>query len=593
MHHALSNPPHSHALAAHLHFAPEAGHIDLLGQRMLLMHAGALAELRQALVQRLGVAQARPLLTRLGWQQGREDGLRVRRLMAEPTAQAVAEALALGPRLREMEGFVSHQPIEAMQLDLERGLFWGHFLWHGSWEAQAHLAQSGVAAEPVCWSMLGYADGYSTAVTGLPIQWREVECVGMGHARCRVEGRTVAAWQAHDAALAAADSATAPPLSRPPADGPGTEPTAAETPGPQHIGQSAAFRAVLHRLQRVAPTEATVLLQGESGVGKERCAQALHAASRRAAGPFVALNCAALPPDLVEAELFGVERGAYTGAERSRPGRFERADGGTLFLDEVASLGADAQAKLLRALQEREVERVGGSAPRRVDVRIVAAANVDLRAEVAAGRFRADLFYRLNVFPLELPPLRQRPEDIALLAAHFLARANQRLGRQVRGFSPRAQGALLAYPWPGNVRELENLVERGVILADDGGLIDLPQLFAGGEQLPSPAWALGPQGGLAPEVQEGDARAAPASALAQAPAVHFPPAPDAPAPDAPALADQLLAVLPSFEAIEDLLLARALAQAGGNVSAAARLLQVGRGQMAYRLKRRPGGPQTD
>jgi transcriptional regulator with GAF, ATPase, and Fis domain len=209
----------------------------------------------------------------------------------------------------------------------------------------------------------------------------------------------------------------------------------------------------------------SVLLTGETGVGKERFARALHTLSDRAGGPFVAVNCAALPAELIEAELFGVEKGAYTGAHATRAGRFERADGGTLFLDEVGDMPLPAQAKLLRVLQEGEVERLGAEQPRKVNVRLVAATNVDLEAAVAAGRFRRDLLYRLNVYPIAIPALRERTADIAPLAQHLLQRYAAQHHKRLLGFSDRAMAALQAHDWPGNVRELENLVERGVILA--------------------------------------------------------------------------------------------------------------------------------
>jgi len=576
-----SHPPapssDTRLLTAHLHFSPEAGHIQLFDQRMLLMHASAFAELRRELVANLGQPKARELLMRLGWQQGFEDGQRVRRLVDAQTPEALAAALALGPRLREIEGFVRHQPIEAMQMDLERGDFWGNFLWHGSWEAQAQLAHGGVSGEPACWTMVGYADGYSTAVAGVPIHWREVECVAMGHACCRVIGRPLADWAAEDAreardlhagALVARDDTSYLRIDTF-VGSPGRVAQAATQPVglAGFVGASAGFNAVAHLVRKVAPTDSSVLFRGESGVGKECFARALHQVSPRAGGPFVAINCAAIPPDLVEAELFGVERGAYTGADKPRPGRFERADGGTLFLDEVSSLSLAAQGKVLRAIQEREFERVGGTELRRVNVRIVAAANVDLRDEMAAGRFRRDLFYRLNVFPIEIPPLRERLEDIPLLVALFLQRSSERMGKTVQGLSPRAWGALCDYDWPGNVRELENMIERGVILAEAGGQLELQHLFAGGEQLRGQTWGLGHGG-----------------ALEQArPAAAGTPAPN---PRARSLADQLLQTLPSFDAIEQLLIDRAVQLSDGNVSAAARLLGVGRGQMDYRLKKR-------
>jgi DNA-binding NtrC family response regulator len=231
------------------------------------------------------------------------------------------------------------------------------------------------------------------------------------------------------------------------------------------VAESAALRDVLALVRRAAKSPSTVLVTGESGTGKELIARALHYHSDRVGQPFVAVNCRALAPGVLESELFGHERGAFTGAERARPGLFERADGGTLFLDEIGETDADFQAKLLRVLQERSVVRVGGADERSVDVRIVAATNRDLRAEVAAGRFREDLFFRLAVIPVHLPPLRERPEDVLPLAAHFLERSRQRVGRDVRGLSPEAERLLASRRWKGNVRELENAVERGVVLA--------------------------------------------------------------------------------------------------------------------------------
>jgi len=234
---------------------------------------------------------------------------------------------------------------------------------------------------------------------------------------------------------------------------------------------------VLHMVQRVAPTNATVLFLGESGVGKEVFARMLHRLSSRSQKPFVAVNCAAIPESLIESELFGAERGAYTGATQSRAGRFERADGGTLFLDEIGTLSAGAQGNLLRALQEGEIERLGDTHTRRVDVRVIAATNRDLERALREGRFREDLYYRLNVIQLHLPPLRGRQEDILALADHFLLRSAGRSAKPVRGWRESAKKLLLAYHWPGNVRELENVVERAVALAETDliGPDDLPR----------------------------------------------------------------------------------------------------------------------
>jgi PAS domain S-box-containing protein len=231
------------------------------------------------------------------------------------------------------------------------------------------------------------------------------------------------------------------------------------------VGQAPALLAVLDNVSRVAPTDATVLITGETGTGKELIARAIHSASKRKERPLIKVNCAALPTGLVESELFGHEKGAFTGAIARRIGRFELAQGGTIFLDEIGELPAEAQAKLLRVLQERELERVGGSSPIKVNVRVLAATNRDLLAAVREKTFREDLYYRLNVFPIHLPPLRQRREDVPLLVYFLVNRFATRIGRRIDGISQETLDRLAAYPWPGNVRELENVIERAVILA--------------------------------------------------------------------------------------------------------------------------------
>jgi len=231
------------------------------------------------------------------------------------------------------------------------------------------------------------------------------------------------------------------------------------------VGDSVAMREVVATVERAAASDATILLGGESGTGKEVLARFIHRASRRASGPFIAVNCAALPGELIESELFGHERGAFTGAARAKPGKVELASGGTLFLDEVGELALPAQAKLLRVLQEHEVERVGATAPVKVDLRVIAATNRDLATAIAERDFRADLFYRLNVVPVTVPPLRDRRDDIAPLATHFLARIGRELGRPGLRIADDAMDVLKAHAWPGNVRELGNVIERGVALS--------------------------------------------------------------------------------------------------------------------------------
>lgn len=246
---------------------------------------------------------------------------------------------------------------------------------------------------------------------------------------------------------------------------------------PGILGRSREMQEMMQIVGTVAPTEATVLITGESGTGKELIARALHEGSARAHKPLVTVNCAALAENLLESELFGHEKGSFTGADRRREGRFVQADGGTLFLDEIGEMPLPLQAKLLRALQQGEVQRVGSDTPITVNVRVLAATNRDLRQESTEKRFREDLFFRLNVISIEVPPLRRRHEDIPLLAAHFLERFTARNHKHIKGFSPQAMDSMLRYPWPGNVRELENAVERAVILCS-GDLIT-------GRELPS------------------------------------------------------------------------------------------------------------
>jgi DNA-binding NtrC family response regulator len=254
------------------------------------------------------------------------------------------------------------------------------------------------------------------------------------------------------------------------------------------IARDPAMLTVLARAGQVAPSEASILITGESGTGKEVLARHIHAASRRATGPFVALNCAALPETLLESELFGHEKGAFSGAVAARKGRFEQADGGTLLLDEIGEMDPRLQAKLLRVIQEKEVDRLGGAKPIRVDVRILAATNRDLMAEVKAGRFREDLYFRLDVVRLRLPALRERPADILPLAEYFARRYADANGLPQRGFAAAARAALAAHSWPGNVRELENAVHRAVLLAD-GPEIPADAIELRGAPAPAPAAA--------------------------------------------------------------------------------------------------------
>jgi DNA-binding NtrC family response regulator len=242
------------------------------------------------------------------------------------------------------------------------------------------------------------------------------------------------------------------------------------------VGESHKIRQTLNLIKVVAPADTTVLILGESGTGKEKIVDGIHNMSKRRGKPLVKVNCAALPGTLIESELFGHERGAFTGAQERRIGKFEQANGGTIFLDEIGDMPTDLQVKLLRVLQEKEIERLGGKGSIPVDVRVIAATNKNLEKEVSDGKFRMDLFYRLNVFPLTVPPLRERKEDIPLLTDHFIALYNKRLDKNIKGLSTKAMALLMGYNWPGNIRELEHLIERQMLLADGSliNTIDLP-----------------------------------------------------------------------------------------------------------------------
>ncbi len=322
------------------------------------------------------------------------------------------------------------------------------------------------------------------------------------------------------------------------------------------IGQSPPILELYAILQKVADTPTTVLVTGESGTGKELVARALHENSSRRDKPFIKVNCAAIPKDLMEAELFGHERGAFTGAIASKPGRFELASGGTLFLDEIGELPSDMQVKLLRVLQESEFERVGGIKTLQVDVRLVAATNRDLKKEIASGGFREDLFYRLNVVPIALPALRERSGDIPLLCEHFVAKFRARLKKNVTGVDPAAMEKLCAYGWPGNIRELENVIERAVLFADGAtiAVADLPEDVRAKNGGPAPRSTEV----TADEAEDGDGGVG-----------------------ADGLKERVKAAM---SRLEHDLIERALVQTQGNVTHAARLLKISRKGLQLKMK---------
>jgi len=363
-------------------------------------------------------------------------------------------------------------------------------IWHDSYEAEQHLLHLGQAEAPVCWTLTGFASGYLSFVSGREVYCLEERCRGKGDAVCSLVGRLREDWGAElsahlpfyenkslDQALLQVTAELKRVEHRLRARRKELGQASPEAGGSGLAAQSPSMLRVIDLARRVAKVDSTVLITGESGVGKERFARLIHEESARTGGPFVALNCGAMPEALLESELFGHTKGAFTGATHDRPGLFEAASGGTLLLDEIGEVPPPMQVKLLRALQEREVRRIGENQHRKVDVRVLAATNRDLPAEVQAARFRQDLYYRIRVVELRVPPLRERRDDILSLARTFLEDAAKRTRRKVTSITPAAANQLVRYGWPGNVRELENAIERAVVLAKGSRIHvdDLPE----------------------------------------------------------------------------------------------------------------------
>ena len=531
---------------------PEGGGGAWLGdQRVLLFYPANYQALASALMEEAGPLAARRALARMGHAAGANAvALLVNRGDAPTGADGFAKTLSI----LNVAGAAQVGQID-VEMDAAAGQFRAQVSWSQSLDVDFYLSNSGLSAIPVCQSIVGFLNGLGSALAGVPVAFRELECQACGHEVCRAVGRPVADWDGEGADLELSSGIA----SRSPVG------VAAAGAGgdPDIVGASPGFAAAHQLVERVAPTAVDVLFLGETGAGKEVFARALHRLSPRRSGPFVAINCAALPENLIEAELFGVERGAFTGATRSRAGRFERADGGTLFLDELGTLSFASQSKLLRVLQTREIERVGGEKVLRVDVRVVAATNEPLETAVRDGRFREDLYYRLSTFPVRIPPLRERRDDIPLLLSHFIAHFQRLHGRRVSGFTAAALQALMQYPFPGNVRELKQLVERAVILTPDDQPIDLAQLSFR---------PLAPRAAAPSAIETGNAGA-----------------------DADRARGALQVLLDeswSLSDVNDALVSLALERSAGNVAKASRQLGLTRAQIDYRLRRRPPGRST-
>ncbi|MGE3274428.1 MAG: sigma 54-interacting transcriptional regulator [Vicinamibacterales bacterium] len=493
--HAAPSRPDLH-LAELLDFRPDQGIIRLHEQRVVILSAAAMGLLRKELVDTLGFDTTRRLLLRFGFADGYHDAvnLRERSDWASPV-----DGLRAGATLHTLEGIV-RADVQRIDYDAETGRFEQEVAWRDSYEAEQHLHHYGKSDAPVCWSLVGYSSGFASACMGREIYFREQACLGHGDGRCTAIGRDAESWGAELDDIRADFQAASlgheverlreavgrrlkeldrreRMLERRERELNLLRARVARHAEAKHfVAGSQAMQDVLELAARVAPLDTTVLVYGESGTGKEFIVRLIHDQSPRAGAPFVSINCAALTETLLESELFGHVRGAFTGAVRDKAGLFELAGAGTIFLDEIGEVAPTVQAKLLRALQEREIRRVGGDHTIRINARVVAATNRDLRAAVEAGTFREDLYFRLGAFVITVPPLRDRREDIPVLAHQFMVRSAARMKKDVQAISADAMSALMTYPWPGNVRELEHAVERAVILANTSRLRpgDLP-----------------------------------------------------------------------------------------------------------------------
>ncbi len=461
-----------------LDLKPQGGVLRFAGDRALILDAVALGLLRRTLIETLGTNGARGILTQFGYAHGHRTATSMKNAFPWDSEH---EWRIAGGRLHKLQGLVVSENVPSSAEFVEQ-------LWHDSYEAEQHLIHVGRSDTPVCWSQCGFASGYLTYANGREIYCVETRCRAMGDAVCHMICRTREDWgdaladelpfyakASLDEALAHAAAALKKTERQLRTRKQQLATFRVGADASEVTARSPAMFKALELAERVANVDSTILVTGESGVGKERLARFIHNRSGRAHRELVAINCGALPETLLESELFGHVKGAFTGATQDRPGLFEAASGGTLFLDEIGEVTPAMQVKLLRALQEHEIRRIGENVNRKVDVRIIAATNRNLGDEVKGGRFRGDLYYRLHVIELAVPPLRERREDILPLARILLATAAPRARSKVTSFTPRAVDQLLRYHWPGNVRELENTIERAVVMAA-GTRIDVDDL---------------------------------------------------------------------------------------------------------------------
>lgn len=453
-----------------LELDPGGGMVHFAGERALIMDAVAQGLLRKELIDTFGERTARGIISRYGYIHGRRLAVAMKSKFKWDSDEDWRKA---GTRILALQGLFMLDPHSTDTFGQEGGT------WRVSYEAEQHLLLKGRSDKPVCWNLCGLISGYLSFVTGEEMYALEDKCIGKGDTACHVMIKSEAEWGSEAGGELAV-------FKRVGIDNALREVTTTlkrtenelreksrklavlaniEEDPLELMARSPEMRKLMELAKTIATIDSTVLITGESGTGKERVARYVHDHSAHAAGPFIAVNCGAITETLLESELFGHARGAFTGATADRPGLFEAANGGTLFLDEVGEITLPMQVKLLRTLQEREVRRVGENKNRPINVRIVSATNKDLKGEVEGKKFREDLYYRLNVVELAVPPLRKRREDILPLARLLLAESAIQMKRSVDGLTAPAADQLLGYHWPGNVRELANAMERSVAVA--------------------------------------------------------------------------------------------------------------------------------
>lgn len=462
----------------------EPGNINLYGRRLVLHSIHAFGQFRRDLMDMLGWDNARRVFTRFGFFWGQADAATMKRILEWDNP---IELIKAGPRIHAIVG-ITVPEVKVFDIDMQAGRFHMEVEWNESGEAEEHLRELGWADQPVCWKLVGYASGYASLCMDKNVYFIEDTCRAEGDNICHAIGKDIDSWgeeitpylpyfEAED--IKGNIEKLSEDLHRKENElkkqkmqldllGRKRTPFFIE-------GRSKALEKVLILADRVSQFDSSVLITGETGVGKEVLARFIHLNSHRSDGPFVAINCGSLPESLLESELFGHKKGSFTGAIHDRIGLFEQAVNGTIFMDEIGDISPAMQIRILRVLQEKEIVRIGENKPRKIDVRIISATNLDLNEAVRMKKFRDDLLYRLEVIQINIPPLRQRKEDILPLARFIIDKLSRKLKIHNLRFDSTCVDLLLGYDWPGNVRELENVLERGAVLSDDG--VIKPHLF--------------------------------------------------------------------------------------------------------------------